>query len=232
MEFKYSYDKSKCWYKDICKKDKCDVDTLCDRHYRMEMLVQRATMSGKQRETVSLYPEKVDLQAFKRLKEIREDINRFVTSGKNLLIYSEHTGNGKTEWSKKLLMSWFNSIWATSDFECRGLFVEMPRFIQSMKENISKPNEYYQYVNENISSADLVVWDEINYKTYSEFEMDYLLSVISSRISQGKSNIFTTNYSLPVIQEKLGSRLSSRVIGSSEVIQFLGSDRRGDSRHG
>lgn len=226
MEFSYD-EKSKdsCWYLDVCKKDKCG-DVFCQRHYRMDMLVQRAMMDGKQRYPEKLLPESVDRNAFIQLKKIKENINDFVTAGGNVLIYSENTGNGKTQWAKKLLLSWFNSIWARSDFSCRGLFIEMPRFIQAMKENISKPNDYYQYVNENISTADLIVWDEINYKSYSEFEMDYLLSVISNRISTGKSNIFTTNYNMDGIKERLGSRLSSRIIGCSECIEFKGGDRR------
>ena len=95
-----------------------------------------------------------------------------------------------------------------------------------MKENISTPNEYFQYINDNILKADLVVWDEINYKDYTTFEHDYLLGVISQRLAEGKSNIYTTNYSLPIIEQKLGTRLSSRVVGASIKVEFKGKDKR------
>ena len=75
-----------------------------------------------------------------------------------------------------------------------------------MKENISKPNEYYQYVNDNIVNADLVIWDEINYKEWSSYEQDYVLNIISQRLAIGKSNIYTSNYNLKTIEERLGSR--------------------------
>lgn len=226
-EYKYDkFEKEKCWYKKTCKKHKCDADTMCERHYKMSHLVHYATAEGKQCYTVELRPSIEDHQAFIRLREIRHNIHEFVSTGKNLLIYSRNTGNGKTEWSKKLLYSWFDSIWPTTDFVCRGLFISMPKLVQAMKENISKPNEYYQYVNDNIVNADLVIWDEINYKDWTSFEQDFMLNIISQRLAIGKSNIYTTNYDLKTIEEKLGTRLASRIIGCSELIEFKGKDQR------
>ena len=228
---KYSYDiseKQKCWYKSICDGTKCG-EKFCIRHYKMSCLTYMACMEGNLKYPIQLRLDsaRTDQAAFYRLKEIQNNINTFVGSGKNLLIYSANTGNGKTEWSKKLLLSWFNSIWATTDFECRGLFVSLPKLMSAMKENITKPNEYYQYVNDNIVNADLVVWDEINYKDYSGYEHDYLLNIISERLALGKSNIYTTNYTLDVINVKLGSRLASRIVGQSEKVEFCSNDKRG-----
>ena len=226
----YVYDvkeKEKCWYKNICDHSRCG-ETFCIRHYKMDALIHMATMEGNQRYPIQLKLDSngTDREAYKQLKDIQNNIFDFVTNGKNLLIYSEKTGNGKTEWAKKLILSWFDSIWTTTDFVCRGLFISLPRFMTAMRENISSSNEYYQYINDNILNADIVVWDEINYKEYSTFEHDYLLSVISQRLAMGKSNIYTTNFGIPQISAKLGSRLSSRVIGSSIQIEFKGQDKR------
>ena len=59
-----------------------------------------------------------------------------------------------------------------------------------------------------------------------------MLNVISQRISFGLSNIYTTNYKLNVIADKLGTRLASRIIGNSECIEFFGKDQRnsGDNK--
>lgn len=228
MEYIYNVDnKSQCWYKDICDKSKCG-NHFCIRHYKMDSLTHMATMEGKQKYPIQLKldVDGIDRDPYTQLKSIQSNISDFVHQGKNLLVYSERTGNGKTEWCKKLLLSWFDSIWPYTELECRGLFISMPRFINSMKENISNSNEYYQYINDNILKADLVVWDEINYKEYTTFEHDYLLSVISQRLAEGKSNIYTTNYSLPIIEQKLGTRLSSRIIGSSIKVEFKGKDKR------
>lgn len=227
----YQYDikeKEKCWYKSICNKERCG-ETFCIRHYKMDALVHMATMEGNQKYPIQLKLDKegTDRDAYKLLKDIQNSIVDFVTQGKNLLIYSEFTGNGKTEWAKKLMLSWFDNIWPTTDFECRGLFVSVPKLMAAMKENITSPNEYFQYINDNIINADLVVWDEINYKDYSTFEHDYMLNVISQRHTIGKANIYTTNFDIPQISQKLGARLGSRIIGASIQVKFKGQDKRG-----
>ena len=228
LDFTYSYEtKTKCWYNSICDKSKCGTN-FCIRHYKMSSLIYMAGMQGKECYPVPLKLDKdaIDKDAFSSLKNIQNNVNDFINKGNNLLIYSKYTGNGKTEWSKKLLLSWFDTIWPTTDFTCRGLFISVPRLLRSYVENISKTNDYFQYINENIFNADVVVWDELNSKDYTEFEHNYLLSVISHRISIGKSNIFTTNYDLNDIERKLGTRLSSRIIGSSVKIEFKGKDKR------
>lgn len=158
---------------------------------------------------------------------VTEGISDFVKNGKNLLIYSEGTGNGKSAWSKKLLLSWLDSIWPFTDFTCRGLFVSVPSLLRNYVSNVSNFNETFNYIDENIYDADLVVWDEICSKDYTEFEHAYLLNVINSRMERGKANIFTTNYNLDTINKKLGTRLGSRVIGSSIKVEFKGGDKRG-----
>ena len=202
------------------------------KDFKYNFLLDKATLVGKQREEKILLVGKdgLDTEAFRKLKEIQDNIYDFITEGKNLLIYSEFTGNGKTEWSKKLLFSWFNSIWFKTDLRCRGLFISLPRFINAMKSNITSPNEYFQYINSIVRDVDLVIWDELNYKELvsgkSTFEHDYLLDVISYRHSIGKSNIYTSNYTLKEIASNLGTRLSSRIIGESINVELRGADKR------
>ena len=228
-EEKFHYDiseKEKCWYSGICDKSRCG-ENFCIRHYKMESLCYLALMEGKLKYSIPLKPDEVDLQSFRRLKEIKDHMEDFVKEGKNLLIFSKNTGVGKTEFAKKMLLSWFDKIWSTTDFECRGLFISLPKLMSSMKENISKENEYFQYVNSVVENADIVVWDELNYKELTTFEHDFLLNVIGGRIAVGKSNIFTSNYALEQIEQKLGSRLSSRIIGGSICVELKGTDKRG-----
>lgn len=225
-EFEYDINtKDKCWYKSICDHSKCGNE-FCIRHYKIDALTYMATLEGKQKYPVQLKPDAVDLEAFKKLKNIKTNIKDFVESGKNLLIYSEHTGNGKTEWLKKLLLAYFDSIWPFTDIECRGLFISMPKFISAMKANISKEDPYYKYVMDNIIDADVVIFDEINYKEWTSYEQENMLNIISQRLAIGKSTMYSTNYDLQTIEQKLGTRLSSRIIGQSVLIEFKGSDRR------
>ena len=92
-EYKYNiFEKEKCWYKKICDKSKCGEE-FCIRHYKMDYLIYLATLEGRQKYSIDLYPDKEDYAAFSRLKEIKNNINSFVNEGKNLLIYYNKASN-------------------------------------------------------------------------------------------------------------------------------------------
>lgn len=229
MEFIYNDDKSNCWYKDVCgvkAAGKCNE--FCLRHYKMEYLVSQSLLGEKDKYPVALYPDAdgTDREEFKELKNISSNILDFVNQGRNLVISSRITGNGKTAWSKKLLLSYFNAIWASTDLQCRGLFIDMQLFFNKLRENINQPNDYIKHIQENILNADLVIWDEIGIKTVSNYEHGYFLSYLNSRIDAGKANIFTSNLSEAELRDRLGDRLYSRIVLGSKLIELKGKDKR------
>ena len=58
--------------------------------------------------------------------------------------------------------------------------------------------------------------------------MELILSIIDSRISAGKSNIYTTNLVDSELVKSLGDRLYSRIVNySNYVIELKGKDKRG-----
>ena len=59
------------------------------------------------------------------------------------------------------------------------------------------------------------------------FEMENLLNFIDNRLIYGKSNIYTSNLMGESLKEAVGNRLYSRIYNNSEVIQFVGKDKRG-----
>ena len=158
---------------------------------------------------------------------IEENIEKFVETGSNLYIHSLISGNGKTEWSLRLLQSYINKIWFKSDLRCRVLFVNVPRYLIALKESITTPSEYVDHVKKHIFDADIVVFDEIGIKAATTFEFENLLNFINTRLDLGKSNIYTSNLTAHELNERLGSRLYSRIMNMSVDIEFRGSDKRG-----
>ena len=79
-------------------------------------------------------PEDIDFDAFTELADIKDDIVNFVSSGKCLYIASEYNGNGKTSWSIKLLLRYFDQVWAGNGFRCRGVFVHVPSLLLRLKD--------------------------------------------------------------------------------------------------
>ena len=228
MKYTYEFNKENCWYKEVCPLvNTCECVSQCIKYKKMDYLANMALLTKKQQHPIKLYVEDIDEQAYERLNEIKMNARTFVENSGNLLIFSKTVGNGKTGWSLKILMNYFNQIWASTDFTCRGLFINVPRFLNELKENIRESSEYIEHIKENILDADLVVWDEVGLKDLTTYEHDYLFSYINARLDNGKSNIFTSNLDTNELEQALGVRLFSRVVNTSECIELKGSDKRG-----
>lgn len=223
-----------CWLRDTCKKYKyepqyCSEDIFCIKLFKINSLYDNALLSESQRKRITLFPDAdgTDFDKFVQLKDIESDIVQFVRSGKSLYLHSANCGNGKTAWSIRLLQAYFDKIWADSDLTCRALFINVPKFFLALKDNISTPSEYIAHIKDNITSADIVVWDEVGIKNCTQFEFENFLSMVNSRIDLGKSNIYTSNLTKDELLEKVGERLYSRIINLSTDIELNGIDKRG-----
>lgn len=226
---------SSCYLTDTCwkfqNKDKTcqESDIFCPRLFRMNYLYEQSLLSVKQRhhKPLRLDADGTDRNEFNKLKSIEDNIEKFVETGTNLYIHSPISGNGKTEWSLRLLQSYIGKIWFKSDLRCRVLFINVPRYLISLKESITTPSEYVDHIKKNIFTADIVVFDEIGIKAATTFEFENLLNFINTRIDLGKSNIYTSNLTAAELNDRLGSRLYSRILNMSVDIELHGADKRG-----
>ena len=66
------------------------------------------------------------------------------------------------------MLSYFDKIWAGNGFRTRGYFVYVPDLLNRAKANISKPDEEYQEIMENIKDVDLLILDDIGTTSMSE----------------------------------------------------------------
>ena len=223
-----------CYLFDNCKKyknGKCnlDDDVFCIKLFKLNYLFDESLVSDKQRTYTPLHIDSdgTDREAFLKLKNIENSIEEFVSSGKNLYIHSSTCGNGKTEWSLRMIQSYFNSIWYKCDLSCKALFINVPRFLLALKDNISNQSDYIEHIKKHILNVDLVVWDELGIKNATQFEHEHLLNLINTRIDYEKSNIYTSNLNSDELKERLGDRLHSRIVNLSTDIELFGRDKRG-----
>lgn len=174
------------------------------------------------------YPQElvadVDLEPYTTLADIKDDIVFFVENGQNVFICSRNTGNGKTSWAIKLMLRYFNEIWAGNGFRVRGLFVNVPTLLLQLKNFDNPLSDEYK---KNLMEADLIVWDEIASSSISNYDYGNLLMFLDYRISAEKSNIFTSNVvSSAELEKNVGSKLASRIWNTSTIVEFKGKDRR------
>lgn len=210
-----------CWYKDVCELNSCNN---CIRYNEMKYLVNQSGIPLNRQYPAELVGG-IDTNAFIQLADIKDDIINFVNNGKNIYIVSENTGNGKTSWAIKLLLKYFNEIWAGNGFKVRGLFIHVPTLLNQLKNFENPLSEEYK---SDIINSDLVVWDDIGSIYLSNYDNSQLISYIDQRIFMGKSNIYTGNIvKEDQFKQALGDRLYSRIYKGSLVIVFKGKDRRG-----
>ena len=216
-----------CWLKEECNQKDCG--SFCMRIFKLDYLYKEALISAQQRKHVSLRidADGTDEDAFIKLKTIENSIESFIESGKNLYIHSTVCGNGKSSWALRMVQTYFNKIWLKSSLRCKALFINVPRFLLALKDNISDKSDYVQHIKENFLSCDIIIWDDIATKQTTTFESENLFSMIEARIGEGKSNIFTSNLTEDELHKALGDRLYSRIVNLSTNIELNGADKRG-----
>ena len=210
-----------CWYKDVCQNECLNT---CIRYLEMKYLIEQSHIPKSKQYPVILQAG-VDYNAFCDLANIKDDIVAFVKEGCNLYITSNCTGNGKTTWAIKLMLKYFDEIWAGNGLRVRGIFVHVPTLLNQLK-NFNQPlsEEYKQ----NLLECDLVVWDDIASTDMSAYDHSQLLSYVDQRIFNEKANIFTGNLSeFDTLAKAVGEKLASRIYRTGTVIEFKGKDRRG-----
>lgn len=207
----------------------CDCDkSFCLRKYKLETLFHYTKLDETQYKRMSLTVDTdgSDLLEFQRLAELENNILDFVNNRQNLIIHSAQCGNGKSSWSIRFIQAYINKIWSRADLSCKALFINVPRFLVAVKNNISQADEYAEFIKANYLKADLVVWDDIANKTATAYEVDsILLPMLEAR--GNKSNIYTTNLNQAEMTKALGERITSRVFNKSIDIEFKGADKRG-----
>ena len=213
-----------CWYKSVCSlSDTCSES--CIRYLEMLSLLEKSNIPENRWVPSSLSPDDCDYDAFCDLAAIKVDIAKFVADGENLYLFSEKTGNGKTSWAIKLMLRYFDTVWAGNGFRCRGLFVHVPTLLVKLK-NFDNPDLVVEQWKTLLPTVDLVVWDDIASTNLSNYDHSQLLTYIDQRTLNKKSNIYTGNLRLSGIEKSLGVRLASRVWNASSRIELKGGDKR------
>lgn len=216
-----------CWYEEVCGTRCEDCEKTCARYYEMKYMMETSGIPRNRQMPARLEPETCDFDAFTRLAAIKDGIVDFVQSGENLYITSSTTGNGKTSWSLKLMLKYFDSMWDGNGFTPRGIFVHVPTFLLKCKDfKVDDPD--FEEMKKRLLDVDLVIWDDIASTAVTGYDISQMLMYIDARVFSGKSNIYTGNIvSRDTMEKALGTKLVSRIWGSNtEMIEFKGGDRR------
>lgn len=230
----FHFNKDECWFRKNCsnyntEECNCGCAIYCQVYYLMNLANIPPNM--QQPDNQILNADK-DLAEYEYLNEIKLDIVKWVLEGNNLYLYSQFYGNGKSTWAIKLMCAYFSQIWDKNGTQCRGLFINVDEYLMTKKNNISKKDARFIDMEDLITKVDLVVWDDIGCSKLKDYDHSILFPLINSRILQGKSNIFTSNVIDDELSNNIGGRLASRVLETSDIVEFINQPQRKPRRRG
>jgi DNA replication protein DnaC len=226
MEYKFIFNKQECWFNKVCNNYNTPLcNDKCSKYCNLHFLAEHSLLTKKQQHPISLKVPLLDKDEINKLVDIRTNIVDFVKSGKNLLIQSPYTGNGKSTWAHKLTMQYLSSF--NYSEKPKALFINVPKFCIIKKDMIAGyTHKDLHYILNNIEKVDLVVWDDLAVTEMTPYDYLNIYVYINQRIDAGKSNIYTSNYVGEKVAKVLGDRLYSRVINGSTVVTFNSPDFR------
>lgn len=216
-----------CWYQQVCsmKAERCQHG--CARYAEMSYLMNHSNLPDRRKTPQILRAPDCDYNAYCHLANIKGDIENFVTNGENLYICGENTGNGKTSWAIKLMMAYFDRVWAGNGLRQRALYVPVSWFLLKCKE-FKRTDTKFEELKEQLMTVDLVVWDDIGSTSLSDYDYTNLLMYIDHRRLNCQANIYTGNIvTKDAFVDQLGLKLADRVWAkTTDVVEFKGASMR------
>lgn len=215
-----------CMYRQICKyEQECSVQ--CDRYKRTKYFLDISGIPKDRQGFNELKPSASDVNAFKQLAEVKNNIDDFVDEGRILYLWSRNSGNGKTTWSIKLALQYINSIWQYYWETAPVIFISVPDFLYSCKCFGTSEEKAAQNLRTAAKNAQLVIFDDVGVDYISKYDYMALFSLIDVLTLNKKAMIFTSNYNKEDLEGIVGDRLPSRICNDI-VVELKGMDRRGE----
>lgn len=232
LKYSAMHEQPTCRFKGACKSDGKEVcKTFCTRCFIDKLLHSESNLPENYKKDIAIKPSQIDVDSYKRLAYIRDNIKAWTQDGQQLFIYSNRCGNGKTTWATKLVREYFSQV-SKNWHEEKAYFITMSEFSDTLKSAISNQDLEINLYNMKwkMENYALLVLDDVGSTRLSAYDKDTLFKVINTRISNGGAIICTANGNRESLEENLGPRLYSRLVESAEQIEFKGLDSRGGKK--
>ncbi len=167
------------------------------------------------------YPEERRQRIGEIVRYMKKFAEEFDGKKDDNFLFIGSTGLGKTHLSTAVAQRvidrgydvlYVSSVAMMSDFESN-------RFGSSGSSPVT--NEVQRYY-----SCDLLILDDLGTEVINKFTQSCLYEVINSRICAGKPTIINTNCTPTELQAMYTDRISSRLLGEYNIMQFVGLDIR------
>jgi len=151
----------------------------------------------------------VDFRIKKAFEEIKE-------TRKGIYIYGG-VGIGKTHIAVALRKQCYSQ-----ELRCR--FYNAVDILDKIRDDYRNKDTYN--LDKILDYKGLLIIDDIGAEKITEWVLETFYRIINQRYEDMLPVIFTSNFSLGELSERLGERISSRIAGSCEVVELTGNDKR------
>lgn len=158
------------------------------------------------------------------LSDISVELREKVGNKKSLFIHGK-CGTGKTYLAAAIVREEL-----AKDRRADVYLIDIDDLLSEIKStfgtNVSNAEETEQELVERYATVETLCLDDIGAEKVTDWSASVLRRIINKRDGGEMRTIFTSNYSLDELTERLGDRITSRISGMCEAICLAGSDRR------
>ena len=197
-------------------------DTACEALNEVSPLTL-STFESFRLDYYSSVPDKNGKIPLDRMSKIfnfcRDYADNFSLSSKSLLMRGA-TGLGKTHLSLSI----------ANDVMKKGfsvVYVSAPDILSKIeREHFSYDYDAKDETFSRLVACDLLILDDLGTEFATQFTASTVYNIFNSRINAGKPMIISTNMSLSELEGAYSQRFISRVMGTCDRLDFIGSDVR------
>lgn len=200
---------------------------LCREEQKKELSSLLGGQETFERFNLSLYPAEKDAEygvsprvvMTKVYDRCVEYVKHFSQKGGNLL-FSGATGLGKTFLSACIARGVAEQGYSVVYDTAGKLFAdfETAKFYADGAEREDYTRKYLQ--------CDLLIIDDLGTEMVTQFTQSALYQVVNTRLMEGRATLISTNLTSREIEAKYPPQIASRLLGSYELLLFLGNDLR------
>jgi len=152
-------------------------------------------------------------------EQIKGNFQEIKVSRKGLYIYGD-VGTGKTHISYALHKNCFRENGIYSRFK------NTVEFFKEIRDDISK------HASDRLKPLDIadykgvVIFDDVGVEKVTDFVLENFYLVVNKRYNDMLPTIFTSNFNLDELSDRLGDRIPSRIAEMCHIVKLEGKDRR------
>lgn len=108
-----------------------------------------------------------------------------------------------------------------------AIIKNVPDFLKAIRDDYSRDIRNKEYpLDKLMDGRSLLIFDDLGSEKMTEWVEETFYLLINKYYEEMIPIIFTSNYSIPELSSRLSDRIISRIIGSCDVVEIQGGDRR------